>query len=210
MEMAYATPELLAALAKFQGEVENATKGSTNPHFRSKYADLAEVLNTIRPVLSANGLSLIQSTEFDGSLVSVETVIAHAGGGYISSRASCVPAKSDAQGIGAATTYLRRYGSSAITGIAQEDDDGQAASHTERPGPVATKAGKADLPSAEKAAGNGTAAFRAYWTTLTPAGRDALRQHTDRLRAIAEDADASLNEQTMQEQAARAAEEAAS
>lgn len=63
------------------------------------------------------------------------------------------------------------------------------------------------LGSAERAAGNGTDAFRAYWTTLTPAGRDALRPHVDRLRAIADDADASLNEQVLQAQAARAAEE---
>jgi hypothetical protein len=131
-----ATPELFAALAKAQAEVENATKGSTNPHFKSKYADLAEVLNTVRPTFAKHGLSLLQSTGFEGSLVSVETVIGHEGGGFISSIASCVPAKSDAQGIGAATTYLRRYGLAAMTGVAQEDDDGQSAAHAREPEPV--------------------------------------------------------------------------
>ncbi len=134
-----ATPELFAALAKAQAEVENATKGSTNPHFKSKYADLAEVLNTVRPTFSKHGLSILQSTGFEGSLVSVETVIAHATGGFVSSVASCVPAKSDAQGIGAATTYLRRYGLAAMTGVAQEDDDGQAASHAREPEPVSAR-----------------------------------------------------------------------
>lgn len=132
----HATPELFTALAEAQGEIENAAKNAANPHFKSKYADLAEVLNTIRPVFAAHGLSLIQSPGYDGSLASVTTVLAHKGGGYITGTASCVPAKSDAQGIGSATTYLRRYGAAAVAGIAQEDDDGQAAAHGNKPAPV--------------------------------------------------------------------------
>lgn len=128
-----ATPELFAALAKAQGELENASKNAANPHFRSKYADLAEVLNTVRPTLAKHGIALLQSTEFDGSLVTVVTVLAHTSGGVVESRASCVPAKTDAQGIGAATTYLRRYSLASMTGVAQEDDDGNAAAHTKPP-----------------------------------------------------------------------------
>lgn len=139
MNTEHATPELFAALAKAQSEVENATKGSTNPHFKSKYADLAEVLNTVRPTFAKHGLSLLQSTAFEGSLVEVTTLVAHASGGFVSSVASCVPAKTDAQGIGAATTYLRRYGLAAMTGVAQEDDDGQSAAHNREPNPVAVK-----------------------------------------------------------------------
>lgn len=131
-----ATPELFAAMSKAQGEIENASKNSNNPHFKSKYADLAEVLNTIRPTFAANGLCLTQSPSFDGSLVSVTTVVSHSSGGYIVSTASCVPAKTDAQGIGSSTTYLRRYGAAAMAGIAQEDDDGQAARHESKPAPV--------------------------------------------------------------------------
>jgi hypothetical protein len=131
-----ATPELFAALAKAQAEIENATKSSSNPHFRSKYADLAEVLNTVRPPLAKQGIAVLQSTGFDGALVSVTTVLAHSGGGLVSSVASCVPAKTDGQGIGAATTYLRRYSLAAMAGIAQEDDDGQSAAHTGKPVPL--------------------------------------------------------------------------
>jgi hypothetical protein len=130
MNLEHSTPELFAALAKMQGEVENATKGSLNPHFKSKYADLAEVLNTVRPVLAANGLSVIQSPSFDGGICHVTTTIAHAKGGYITGTMSCVPAKQDGQGIGSATTYLRRYSIAAVCGIAQEDDDGNTAAHT--------------------------------------------------------------------------------
>jgi hypothetical protein len=132
MNLEHATPELFASLAKMQGEVENATKGSLNPHFKSRYADLAEVLNTVRPVMAANGLSVIQSPSFDGVRVSVTTTICHAGGGYVTGECSCVPAKHDGQGVGAATTYLRRYALAAFAGVAQEDDDGQSATTTQR------------------------------------------------------------------------------
>jgi hypothetical protein len=136
MNLEYTTPALNKALAIAQSQVENATKGSINPHFKNKYADLAEVLNTVRPVFAANGLSIIQSTAYDGSLVSVTTTILHSEGGHISSTASCVPAKADAQGVGASTTYLRRYALAAMAGIAQEDDDGQSASHTRTAAPA--------------------------------------------------------------------------
>ena len=129
MNLEHSTPELFTALAKMQGEVENATKGSVNPHFKSRYADLAEVLNTVRPVLAANGLSVVQSPSFEDGACHVTTTIAHSSGGYISGKMSCIPAKQDAQGIGAATTYLRRYSLAAVCGVAQEDDDGQAAAH---------------------------------------------------------------------------------
>ena len=153
-DISHATPELFAALAKAQGAIENASKNSANPHFKSKYADLAEVLNTIRPEFTANGLSVIQSTGFDGSLVHVTTVLAHSSGGYITTTASCAPAKSDAQGIGSATTYLRRYSAAAVAGIAQEDDDGNAAAHNGKPAAIsdAHKAAADDFAAAIEAA----------------------------------------------------------
>ena len=146
MNLDHATPELFAALAKAQNAVENAHKGSLNPHFKNRYADLAEVLNTVRPVFSECGLSIIQETSFDGSLVSVTTALCHEKGGFVSSTASCVPAKADAQGVGAATTYLRRYSLAAITGVAQEDDDGQSASHPVKANPVKSVAASVQSP----------------------------------------------------------------
>lgn len=139
MDMTNATPELFAAISAAQGGLENASKSSLNPHFKSKYADLAELLNTCRVTLSTHGLSIIQAPSFDGSLCHVMTTVAHAAGGWVSSTASCVPAKSDAPGIGAATTYLRRYGLAAMVGIAQEDDDGQSARHEDKPEPITKK-----------------------------------------------------------------------
>lgn len=157
-DISHATPELFTDLAAAQGEIENASKNAANPHFKSKYADLAEVLNTIRPVFAQHGLSLIQSPAYDGSLASVTTVLAHKSGGYLTGTASCVPAKSDAQGIGSATTYLRRYGAAAVAGIAQEDDDGQAAAHDKKPAAIsdADQAKAADFKAAiEQASDDG-------------------------------------------------------
>jgi len=129
MNLDHSNAALFAALALAQSEVENATKASTNPHFKSKYADLAEVLNTVRPVFSKHGIAIIQSTGFDGGMVSVTTALVHKEGGYVTSVASCTPAKTDGQGVGAATTYLRRYSLAAACGVAQEDDDGNTAAH---------------------------------------------------------------------------------
>ncbi len=128
--------ELYGALAKAQGEITNAAKNSKNPHFKSDYADLASILDTVKPALSKNGIAVIQSTAFDGSMVTVTTVLAHSAGGSISSEASCVPAKMDGQGIGSATTYLRRYGLAAMTGVAQADLDGEDSKHSTPPAPA--------------------------------------------------------------------------
>lgn len=117
---------LAKALAKAQGEIENASKSSVNPHFKSKYADLAEVLNTVRPVFSACGLSFIQMPSFADGIASVETMLAHESGEWISEKASAPVGKQDAQGVGSVITYLRRYSLAAFAGIAQEDDDANA------------------------------------------------------------------------------------
>ncbi len=123
--------ESIAALAKAialsQLHVENAIKSSTNPHFKSKYADLAEILNTVRPVFSANGIAIVQTPTFESGVASVETMLCHESGEFISSVCSSPVSKQDAQGIGSAITYLRRYSLAAMCGIAQEDDDGQHA-----------------------------------------------------------------------------------
>jgi hypothetical protein len=135
MNTDHATPELFAALAAAQAEIGNAAKNATNPHYRNNYADLGEVLSTIRPCLAKHGLCMIQSPAFTGETVEVTTTIGHAAGGWIASALSCVPAKTDAQGIGSAITYLRRYAAAAMAGIAQEDDDGNSAAHDRRPDP---------------------------------------------------------------------------
>jgi hypothetical protein len=132
---------LAKALAEAQGELENASKSTKNKFFDSKYADLAEVLNTVRPVLSKHKLSVAQFPSFADGVASVESILMHESGEFISSVASAPVSKQDAQGVGSATTYLRRYSLAAIAGIAQEDDDanssvGHAPKRTEEGKPV--------------------------------------------------------------------------
>ncbi|HSW65242.1 MAG TPA: ERF family protein [Dissulfurispiraceae bacterium] len=119
---------LATALSAAQGEMENASKNSLNPHFRSKYADLAEVINTVRPVLSKHGLSVMQFPSYSDGIVHVETVIAHTSGEWMSEKCSAPAQKQDPQGVGSAISYLRRYSLAAVCNLAQEDDDANAAS----------------------------------------------------------------------------------
>jgi hypothetical protein len=120
---------LAASLAKAQGAMKGAVKDSANPFFKSKYADLASVVEAIRAAFSANGLSYIQTVEpSDKDEVRVETTLLHASGEWISCGVLSLPvSKADAQGYGSALTYARRYSLSAAVGVAPEDDDGNAA-----------------------------------------------------------------------------------
>lgn len=127
MKMSESIAGLAKALAEAQGEIENASKASTNPHFKSKYADLAEVLNTIRPVFAKHGLAVTQFPAYEDGIVSVETVLTHSSGEWMCGTISAPVTKNDAQGVGSAVTYCRRYSLAAAAGIAQEDDDGNAA-----------------------------------------------------------------------------------
>lgn len=120
--------ELAAALSKAQGEMQAAIKGSENPFFKSKYADLGSVWDAARPVLSKNGLCVMQTTELQGELVILVTALVHISGQWVKSYLPLKPAKNDSQGMGAAITYLRRYSLSALVGVVcDDDDDGETA-----------------------------------------------------------------------------------
>lgn len=143
MQKSESIAALAAALAKAQGEMENAGKNSVNPHFKSKYADLAEILNTVRPVLSKHGLAVTQFPAFEAGTAHVETILTHASGEWMSGTCSAPVQKSDPQGVGSALTYLRRYSLAAVCGLAQEDDDANASSKprgqqqaTQKPAPA--------------------------------------------------------------------------
>ena len=165
MKMSESIKELATALAAAQLEIENASKNSRNDHFKNRYADLAEVLNTARPVLAKHGLSVAQFPSLEGNVVSVETILMHTSGEWISNVASAPLSKPDAQGVGSATTYLRRYSLAALAGIAQEDDDGNGAMHQPRSAnhPEQDEAfaafEAAHLPAMREAAMNGSAAL---------------------------------------------------
>ena len=127
--------ELFSALAKAQGEMEVAGKKSTNPYFKAKYADLAEIVRASRPYLSKHGLSVMQQIlpNSDGGSV-LHTILAHASGEWISSQMRILPPKADVQTLGSYITFLRRYTYAALVGIvsSDEDDDAETAVATDR------------------------------------------------------------------------------
>ena len=124
--------ELYSALVKAQSMIKNAVKDSTNPHYRSKYADLESVWDAIREALHKNGLAVLQLTDIDpsGAPVLITRVI-HTSGEHVEGRYPLVcKDPTDAQKLGSSTSYARRYALSAMLGVVQadQDDDGNAAS----------------------------------------------------------------------------------
>ena len=131
---------IASALVRAQRGFAPALKTSTNPHFRSKYVDLAGCIEAVVDALNAAGIALIQRTSEDNTGVTVETVFVHESGEMMECGKLHVPAsKQDPQGYGSALTYARRYSLMAAAGIAPEDDDGNAASKTPAPKVSATK-----------------------------------------------------------------------
>ena len=121
--------KIASAFVKAQKAFGPALKSSTNPHFRSRYADLSACVEAVIDALNANGIALMQKTYECKEGVMVETVFVHESGEVMESGMLHVPAvKHDAQGFGSALTYARRYSLMAACGIAPEDDDGNAAS----------------------------------------------------------------------------------
>lgn len=128
------------AFVAAQRATEAIKKASTNPAFKSKYADLSAVVEAVVPALNAAGIGVIQASDFDGDMVTVTTVLLHESGSSVTSSLRLRPSKQDPQGVGSATTYGRRYNLLAMTGAAPDDDDGAAASGPrEKPSQVAPK-----------------------------------------------------------------------
>lgn len=120
--------EIAAALAKAQAKLENVAKDRENPHFRSRYATLAGVLDEVRGKLSEQGISIYQApVNGEGSNIGVATRLLHSSGQWIESAVFVQPTKFDAQGVGSVLTYLRRYSLMAVAGVGPEDDDANAA-----------------------------------------------------------------------------------
>lgn len=172
MEMSTTVAQLAGALSKAQASITGAVKDSDNPFFHSKYADLATVWDACRSALTVNKLSIVQTprTMFTSeavietvqkagseprnrvkvaTTVELTTTLLHESGEWVQGTVAAMLANADPQSIGSAITYLRRYGLSAIVGIAQVDDDGNAA--VSAPTSEARKATPEQLPSVQPA-----------------------------------------------------------
>ena len=145
MEMSEQIGELAKALAKAQAMIKNAAKDSTNPHFKSQYADLASCWEAARVPLSSNGLSVAQGISRIENKVACTTILMHESGQWLKDTMPMTPQQQTPQGDGSCVTYVRRYTFCAMVGISQGDDDGNEASDkgTQKPvvqNPVAAKA----------------------------------------------------------------------
>ncbi|WP_339335930.1 ERF family protein [uncultured Maricaulis sp.] len=142
---------LAAALSAAQGEIEGAKKDSTNPHFKSKYADLGAVWDACRGPLTKHGLAVVQFPRSENGCVLVETVLTHKSGEWMSETLALPVSRQDAQGYGSAMTYARRYSLMSVAGIAPEDDDGNAAVAGKTPaGTGATEPGRKSSAQAKR------------------------------------------------------------
>ena len=190
---------LAAALAIAQGQIDAASKGSVNPYFKSKYADLNALREAIREPLALNGLSIMQFASTHNDSVSVETMLAHSSGEYVSSTLSLPVGRKfdkdgnmlplDVQSIGSAITYARRYALSAILSLAADDDDGNAAVGSAPPRQPKSSPTALMRPGRE-AAEKGTEELRKWWDSLHENDRSSLAPEDRKiLKGIAATAD---------------------
>jgi len=137
--------KIAPALVAAQAKITFATKDSTNPHFKNRYADLQSVIEAIKGPLNENGIAFIQTpSKSEAGLLSLTTMLIHTSGQFIMDTATIPLPKNDPQGYGSALTYGRRYGLAAICGLFQADDDGEAAKPVVVP-VMASMANKADI-----------------------------------------------------------------
>lgn len=122
--------EIAKAMGQVQGEMKPAVKSSKNPYFKSSYSDISSIWEAIRAPLRNNQIIAVQDAITSEGGISVVTRLVHASGQWMEFGPLEIPIqKRDAQAIGSAISYAKRYGLSAALGVvsAEEDDDGEAA-----------------------------------------------------------------------------------
>jgi len=122
--------KISTALGKAQKKMGKAVKSSANPFFKSKYADLTACIDAVLPALNSEGIALFQGSEYDVEhrVFFVTTMLIHSSGEFLKNKMFVPITKNDAQGVGAAQTYGRRFSLASVCGLGQEDDDGNSIS----------------------------------------------------------------------------------
>ena len=143
--------QLAKALSEAQAEMPVVAKEKSNPFFKSKYADLSAVIQGCSPIITKHGLSVSQFPDFDGEHDLLTTRLLHESGQWLEASMRLLPIKQDPQAQGSALTYARRYAYCACLGIvADEDDDGNAASRPNGNGSHQTQQTSTTKPTAAK------------------------------------------------------------
>ena len=175
--------DIVAALAAAQLKIGLAKKTSANPHYKSKYADLAEIWDTCHVALNEQGICIVQTPDVKEGSVTVETAIVHSSGQWMCCDIVIPIGKPDAHGIGSAITYGRRYGLASLVGVCPEDDDGQAAAES------VVDLGKEWEPRLSKAAQDGLEALAREWNAMPAAAQKACQPIKAALKIAATNAD---------------------
>lgn len=118
---------LMEALSKAQSTMEGAIEDSSNPFFKSSYADLTSVWKACREPLTKNGLSITQTLQLINGERCLVSILGHSSGQWIKSVLPLKVSKDDIQALGSSITYSRRYSLAALVGICPADDDGNEA-----------------------------------------------------------------------------------
>lgn len=163
---------LAAALVTAQQSIGTVTKDKTanlGQKYSYTYANLAACLEAVREPLTKNGLCLVQGACGHGNAITVATRLLHKSGEWIESAITLTAKDASPQSIGSAITYGRRYGLSALVGLAAEDDDGKAAQ------PDRTNAQTARVAEPVKPAGYDE--WLADMTALADEGMERLKAH---------------------------------
>ena len=144
---------IAAALVKAQTQMSGARAAQTNPHFKSKYAGLEEVVEAVKKPFADHGIAFSQHPFSDESGTGVTTILMHTSGEWLQSDYVLPMVKSTPQGAGSSLTYARRYALAAVAGLPQRDDDGneaEAIAANESPAPRVSKKQIAELKAALK------------------------------------------------------------
>lgn len=164
--------ELSAALAAAQAEMKNPQKDSVNPHYKSRYADLATVRDAVLPCLNRHGLSVLQLPCELPCGPALVTLLLHKSGEWVESSLALRPQQMTPQGIGSALTYCRRYALQSLAGVAADDDDDGHAAGKPRHQPAAEPAKKP--PAAPKGDGIDRSVDRATIAAAAPKPGDPV------------------------------------
>jgi hypothetical protein len=176
---------IATALVKAQKAFGPALKTATNPHFRSRYADLSACVEAVVDALNDNGIYLLQKNYNCDNGVMVETVFVHESGEMLECGIVHFPAvKHDPQGYASALTYARRYSLMAACGIAPEDDDGNAGSKPVKANNNAMQDHLSAIQDAKSVEGLQEAFKDAYkaagndkeWLTAVTAAKDMMKR----------------------------------
>jgi hypothetical protein len=130
-EQSESIKEIAGALVAFHKAVGKIKKSSDNPFFKSKYADLSDILDAVEGPLDDAGLSVVQFPTLGGLV----TQVSHVSGEWMRGEYAVSPKEANnPQALGSAITYARRYALSAALSLnVDNDDDGNAASAPQRP-----------------------------------------------------------------------------